>query len=75
MEGEWAGQKYEGFWKNNKQHGLGTYTPQDGVRFSGYFMNGKYVPDICVDMSLTKGSPEHGACVLKLMDSVMSEDD
>ena len=70
-----SGQKYVGEYKDNKFHGQGTATFPDGDKWSGYFMNNEYVPNICSNMGLTKGSPEHGKCVLKLMDSVMSEDD
>jgi len=69
------GQKYVGEYKDGKKHGQGTATFPDGDKWSGYYMNDEYVPHICTDMGLTKGSPEHGQCVLKLMDSVMSEED
>ena len=69
------GQKYVGEWKDDKRHGQGTATFSDGEKWRGYFMNEEYVPNICSEMGLTKGSPEHGKCVLKLMDSVMSEED
>jgi hypothetical protein len=70
-----GGQKYVGEWKGNKKNGQGTFTFPSGQKLSGYFMNDEYVPNICRDMGLTQGTPEHGKCVLKLMDSVMSEDD
>ena len=70
-----GGKKYVGEYKDDKKHGQGTYTWPDGTAWKGYFMNDEYVPHICSDMGLTKGSPEHGQCVLKLMDSVMSEED
>ena len=69
------GVKYVGEHKDGKQHGQGTFTFPDGEIWNGYFMNGEFVPNICRDMGLTKGTPEHGQCVLKLMDSVMSEED
>lgn len=69
------GKKYVGEYKDDKKHGQGTYTWPDGTAWKGYFMNDEYVPHICSDMGLTKGTPEHGQCVLKLMDSVMSEGD
>ena len=69
------GKKYVGEYKDDKKHGQGTYTWPDGTAWKGYFMNDEYVPHICSDMGLTKGSPEHGQCVLKLMDTVMSEED
>ena len=70
-----VGQKYVGEFKDSKFHGQGTLTFPDGDKWSGYYMNDEYVPKICSNMGLTKGSPEHGQCVLKLMDSVMSEED
>ena len=69
------GVKYVGEYKDGKRHGQGTFTFPDGEIWNGYFMNGEFVPNICRDMGLTKGTPEHGQCVLKLMDSVMSEED
>ena len=69
------GEKYVGEYKDGKKHGQGTYTYADGTKWSGYYMNDEYVPNICSDMGLTKDTPEHGQCVLKLMDSVMSEED
>ena len=70
-----SGQKYVGAFKDNKRHGQGTATFSDGEKWSGYYMNEKYVPKICSDMGLTRGTPEHGKCVLKLMASVISEED
>ena len=71
------GGKYVGEWEDDKFNGRGTFTFPDkiGGSWNGYFMNGDFVPNICTNMGLTKGSPEHGKCVLKLMDSVMSEED
>jgi len=69
------GHKYVGEYKDGKKHGQGTLTFPDGVKWRGYYMKSKYVPNIFSDMDLTKGTPEHGQCVLKLMDSVMSEED
>ena len=56
-------------------NGRGSTTLSDGTTWNGYYMDGEFVPIICRDMGLSKGSPEHGKCVLKLMDSVLSEDD
>jgi len=69
------GQRYVGEWKDYKRHGQGTLTFPDRSPWNGYWKNGEFVPNICLDMGLTKGTPEHGQCVLKLMDSVLSEDD
>ena len=62
-----------GDWKDGKMNGRGSATLSDGTTWDGYYMDGEFVPNICRDMGLTKGSPEHGQCVLKLMDSVLSE--
>ena len=62
------GDKYVGEWKDDKKDGLGTYTWADGSSDTGYYLNGQFVPDICKDMGLKKGSSEFGKCVLKLMD-------
>ena len=62
------GDKYVGEWKDDKKDGLGTYTWADGSSDTGYYLNGQFVPDICEDMGLKKGSSEFGQCVLKLMD-------
>ena len=70
-----SGEKYEGEYKDDKKNGYGTLTFPDGTAWKGYFINDKYVPHICADMDLTEGSSEHDQCVLKLMDSVMSEED
>ena len=73
------GHKYVGEFKDGKQHRRGALTFLSGTvserAWNGYFMNGDFVPNICTYIGLTKGTPEHGKCVLKLMDSVMSEAD
>ena len=33
-------------------------------------MNNEYVPNICEDMGLSKGTSEFGQCVLKLIDKL-----
>jgi prepilin-type processing-associated H-X9-DG protein len=35
------GYKYEGSWKNNKQHGNGIATYPDGIRYEGEWANGQ----------------------------------
>ena len=71
----WAdGDKYVGEIKFNKFHGQGTYTFANGVKESGYYMNGKYIPTICENMGLTKGTESFGQCVLKLIDKVYEDD-
>ena len=62
------GDKYVGEFKDNKRHGLGTFTFPDGAKDSGYWMKGEFVPDICEGMGLSKGTSEFGQCVLKLKD-------
>ena len=64
------GEKYVGGFKDGKYHGQGTYTFVSGRKETGYFMNDEYVPDICEDMGLSKGTSEFGQCVLKLIDKL-----
>ena len=63
-----SGAKFVGEYKDGKKNGLGTYTWADGTSETGYYLNDEFVPDICEDMGLKKGSTEFGQCVLKLMD-------
>ena len=63
-----SGDKYVGEYKDGSRHGQGTYTYASGTTERGYFSNNEFVPDICEDMGLKKGSAEFGQCVLKLMD-------
>ena len=65
-----SGEKYVGEYKDGKQNGQGTETFLNSAKWSGYFINDKYAPNICTNMGLTKNTPEHGQCVLKLVDSV-----
>lgn len=64
------GDKYVGAWKDNKMNGQGTYTWADGKKQRGYYVNGEYVPDICEDMGLSKGTSGYEQCVLKLIDKL-----
>ena len=64
------GSKYVGEYKDDKGHGHGTYTFADGRKESGYYMNNEYVPDICEDMGLSKGTSGFEQCVLKLIDKL-----
>tara|TARA_B100001179_G_scaffold228731_1_gene213246 strand:- start:952 stop:1338 length:387 start_codon:yes stop_codon:yes gene_type:complete len=65
-----SGAKYVGEHKDGEKHGQGTYTYPDGTKDSGYWMNDEYVPDICENMGLSKGTSEFGQCVLKLIDKL-----
>ena len=69
-----SGEKYVGEFKDDKRHGQGTNTYANGVEELGYHMNGEYVPTICKNMGLTKGSDSFGQCVLKLIDKVYEDD-
>ena len=41
--GEWFGEKYEGFYVNDKKHGEGTYTFADGTVRRGVWSEGKII--------------------------------
>ena len=64
------GDKYVGEYKDNKRHGQGTLTLASGKSDVGYFINHKYVPDICEEMGINKGTSEFGQCVLKLINKL-----
>jgi hypothetical protein len=64
------GAKYVGEFQDDKQHGQGTYTYADGMKDSGYWMNGEFVPVICQDMEVSKGTLGLEQCVLKLIDKI-----
>ena len=68
------GRKYVGEFKEDKLHGQGTYTYANGTLARGYYMNDQYVPSICQDMGLTKGTEAFGQCVLKLIDEITKDD-
>ena len=65
-----SGAKYVGEYKDDKRHGQGTYTYANGTVERGYYMNGEYVPDICEDMGLAKGTEAFGNCVVELINQV-----
>ena len=71
----WAdGEKYVGEWKDNKRYGQGTLTFANGTKESGYYMNDEYVPTICENMGLTKGSDAFGQCVVELIKQIRDDD-
>ena len=69
-----SGSKYIGEYKDHNFHGQGTYTYSDGVEQRGYHMNGEYVPTICENMGLTKGSDPFGQCVVSLINEINEDD-
>ena len=56
--------------ESNNMNGQGTYTYPNGKKKRGYYMNDEYVPDICEDMGLSKGTSGFEQCVLKLIDKL-----
>ena len=64
------GEKYVGEFKEDKYHGQGTYTFANGTKSVGYFMDGQYIPYICQEMGLAKGTESFGNCVNKLIDDL-----
>lgn len=71
----WAdGQKYIGELKYGRSHGQGTHTYLNRKKERGYHMNGEYVPTICENMGLTKGTESFGQCVIRLIDKVNEDD-
>ena len=68
-----SGAKYVGEYKDGKMHGQGTYTYASGEEERGYHMNDEYVPTICENMGLRKGSESYGNCVLELIKEINSD--
>ena len=68
-----SGAKYVGEYKDGKMHGQGTYTYPSGEEERGYHMNDEYVPTICENMGLKKGSESYGNCVLELIKEINSD--
>lgn len=64
------GNQYVGEHKDNKMHGQGTYTFASGDQWAGFYSNGQYIPNICEDMGLIKGSSEFGQCVIALINKL-----
>ena len=65
-----SGDKYVGEHQDDKKHGQGTYTFKNGTKQTGFFLNGSFVPYLCQEMGLTKGTDAFGQCVIKLIDEV-----
>jgi len=61
--------KYAGEWKDGERHGLGTHTLL-GIKRSGYFINGEFVPDVCENMGLSRGTSGFEQCVRQLIDKL-----
>ena len=68
------GAKYVGEYVDDKMHGQGTYTYPSGKEERGYHMNNEYVPTICENMGLRKGSESYGNCVLELIKEINKDD-
>ena len=64
------GNKYVGEWKDDKRHGQGTFTHKDLTEQTGFFLNGSFVPYLCQEMGLIRGTDAYGQCVIKLIDEV-----
>ena len=69
-----SGSKYAGEFKDGNMHGQGAYTYYDGRVEKGYSLNNEYVPTICENMGLTKGTESFGQCVIRLIDKVNEDD-
>jgi len=69
-----SGEKYVGEQKDGNYHGQGTYTYADGREERGYHMNDEYVPTICENMGLKKGSDPFGQCVVSLINEINEDD-
>ena len=68
------GSKYVGEYKHDKMHGQGTYTYTNGLEENGYSMNDEYVPTICENMGLKKGTDPFGQCVVELIKQIRDDD-
>ena len=69
-----SGDKYVGEWKDGDQYGQGIYTYPDGREERGYHMNDEYVPTICENMGLKKGTESFGQCVVSLINEINKDD-
>ena len=68
------GDIYVGEYKDGKRHGQGIFTDHNGIETKGYFMNGFYVPNICENSGLIKGTESFGQCVVELIKEINNED-
>ena len=69
-----SGAKYVGEFKDYDIHGQGTYTYASGKEERGYHMNNEYVPTICENMGLRKGTESFGQCVVSLINEINEGD-
>ena len=69
-----SGNKYIGEYKDDAMYGQGTFTYSNGVEERGYHMNDEYVPTICENMGLKKGSDPFGQCVVELIKQIRDDD-
>jgi hypothetical protein len=68
------GSKYDGKWKNDKKHGLGTYTHFDGKVDFGFFIDDEYIPTICENIGLSKGTESFEQCVTNFINEINEDD-
>tara|TARA_B100000579_G_scaffold435881_1_gene460290 strand:+ start:1459 stop:2838 length:1380 start_codon:yes stop_codon:yes gene_type:complete len=64
------GSEHIGAWKDGKRHGLGTTTFEDGSYIQGYFMNDKFIPQVCLEKGFTIDTEDYKECVLNLIDDL-----
>ena len=62
------GDQYIGEWKDDKRHGLGTFTYSDGTSDTGIWRNGELISNVCKGMGLSPNTEAYGMCILKMMD-------
>ena len=65
-----GGEKYVGDWKDGALHGQGVFTNRNGKKYIGGWKEGEYVPAICKNMGLEKGTKSYENCVLKLIKEI-----
>ena len=69
-----GGNKYVGEFRDDQFNGKGTYTYASGKEERGYHMNNEYVPTICENMGLRKGTESFGKCVVSLINEINEGD-